>query len=138
MNMSTSGKINKKKNPSFKIFKSDRAGLQFPIGRIYKYLKTGNYAERISIEAPVFLAAVMEYLTTELLEVSGNVAQLNKKVRITPRHIQLALQNDKELRELVAAATIPEGGVMPHIHFQLLSRKTRALPDEKSSSIQKV
>ncbi|XP_043849383.1 histone H2A-beta, sperm-like [Dromiciops gliroides] len=137
--MSTQGKINIKKNSSSKISQSYKAGLRFPIGRIYKYLKTGNYAKRISTEAPIFLAAVLEYLTTELLELSGNVAQANKKIRITPLHIQLALQNDEELQEVLAAVTIPEGGVVPHVHFHLLSRKTpRDLPDKKPSSIQKV
>ncbi|XP_078002249.1 histone H2A-like [Phascolarctos cinereus] len=107
--MSTPGKMIIKKNSSSKISRSYRAGLQFPVGRIYKYLKAGNYAERISAEAPIFLAAVMEYLTAELLELSGNVAQANKKTRISPRHIQLALHNDEELHKLLAGTTIPEG-----------------------------
>lgn len=32
--------------------------------------KKGNYAKRISIEASIFLAAVLEYLITEILGVS--------------------------------------------------------------------
>ena len=43
-----------------------RAGLQFPVGRIHRFMKKGNYAERIGAGAPVYLAAVMEYLVAEV------------------------------------------------------------------------
>ena len=79
------------------ISRSARAGLQFPVGRIARYLKKGKYASRVGAGAPVYLAAVLEYLTAELLELAGNAARDNKKMRIIPRHIQLAVRNDEEL-----------------------------------------
>ncbi|KAL4855219.1 Histone H2AX [Chlorella vulgaris] len=103
---------------------SAKAGLQFPVGRIARYLKKGRYAERIGAGAPVYLAAVLEYLAAEVLELSGNAARDNKKTRIIPRHIQLAVRNDEELSKLLAGVTIAEGGVLPNIHSVLLPKKS--------------
>lgn len=72
------------------------AGLQFPVGRIHRLLKRGNYAQRVGAGAPVYLAAVLEYLAAEILELAGNAARDNKKQRIVPRHLQLAIRNDEE------------------------------------------
>ena len=81
--------------------RSSRAGLQFPVGRITRLLKKGNYSQRVGAGAPVYLAAVLEYLTAEILELAGNAAKDNKKSRIIPRHLQLAIRNDEELNKLL-------------------------------------
>ncbi|GFS30255.1 histone H2A [Nephila pilipes] len=60
--------------------RSSRAGLQFPVGRIHRLLRKGNYAERVGAGAPVYLAAVLEYLAAEVLELAGI---LNLLVRLT-------------------------------------------------------
>eukprot|EP00955_Chlamydomonas_euryale_P103847 365527-Chlamydomonas_euryale.AAC.5 len=103
--------------------RSSKAGLQFPVGRIARYLKRGKYADRLAAGAPVYLAAVMEYLAAEVLELAGNAARDNKKSRIAPRHIQLAVRNDDELSKLLANATIRSGGVMPNVLSELAQRK---------------
>ncbi|XP_028657126.1 late histone H2A.2.2-like [Erpetoichthys calabaricus] len=105
--------------------KSSRAGVQFPVGRIHRLLKKGNYAERVGTGAAVYLAAVLDYLTAEVLELAGNAARDNKKLRILPRHIQLAVRNDEELHRLLGGVTIAEGGVLPNIQAQLLPKKTK-------------
>ena len=46
--------------------RSSKAGLQFPVGRIARFLKAGKYAERVGAGAPVYLAAVLEYLAAEV------------------------------------------------------------------------
>jgi hypothetical protein len=61
----------------------------------------------------VYLAAVLEYLAAEVLELAGNAARDNRKNRIIPRHIQLAIRNDKELSKLLGTVTIVSGGVLP-------------------------
>ncbi|XP_054834364.1 histone H2A-like [Eublepharis macularius] len=107
--------------------RSSRAGLQFPVGRVHRLLRKGNYAERIGGGAPVYLAAVLEYLTAEILELAGNAARDNKKSRIIPRHLQLAVRNDEELNKLLGGVTIAQGGVLPNIHAVLLPKKTEVL-----------
>ncbi|XP_061168658.1 histone H2A-like, partial [Saccostrea echinata] len=105
--------------------RSSRAGLQFPVGRIHRLLRKGNYAERVGAGAPVYLAAVLEYLAAEVLELAGNAARDNKKTRIIPRHLQLAIRNDEELNKLLSGVTIAQGGVLPNIQAVLLPKKTQ-------------
>ncbi|KAG5887221.1 hypothetical protein JTB14_010802 [Gonioctena quinquepunctata] len=111
--MSERGKGNKSKS------RSSRAGLQLPVGRIHRFLRKGNYADRIGTGAPVYLAAVLEYLAAEVLELSGNAARDNKKSRIIPRHLQLAIRNDTELNKLLSGVIIAQGGVLPNIQVLL-------------------
>ncbi|CAI9542116.1 unnamed protein product, partial [Staurois parvus] len=109
-----------------------RAGLQFPVGRVHRLLRKGNYAERVGAGAPVYLAAVLEYLTAEILELAGNAARDNKKTRIIPRHLQLAVRNDEELNKLLSGVTIAQGGVLPNIQAVLLPKKTESHKAAKS------
>ena len=105
--------------------RSAKAGLQFPVGRIARYLRQGRYAARVGSGAPVYLAAVMEYLAAEILELAGNAARDNKRSRIIPRHLQLAVRNDEELNKLMGGVTIASGGVLPNIHAVLLPKKKK-------------
>ncbi|KAF4618183.1 hypothetical protein D9613_011512 [Agrocybe pediades] len=104
--------------------RSAKAGLQFPVGRVHRLLKRGNYAQRVGAGAPVYLAAVLEYLAAEILELAGNAARDNKKQRIVPRHLQLAIRNDEELNKLLGNVVISQGGVVPHIAAELLPSKS--------------
>ncbi|CAK7340822.1 unnamed protein product [Dovyalis caffra] len=112
-----------KPKASKSVSRSQKAGLQFPVGRIARFLKSGKYAERVGAGAPVYLSAVLEYLAAEVLELAGNAARDNKKNRIVPRHIQLAVRNDEELSKLLGSVTIANGGVLPNIHQTLLPKK---------------
>eukprot|EP00249_Psilotum_nudum_P001038 c13306_g1_i1 orf=389-802(+) len=114
------------------VSKSSKAGLQFPVGRLARYLKKGRYAQRIGSGAPVYMAAVLEYLAAEVLELAGNAARDNKKTRIIPRHIQLAVRNDDELGKLLSGVTIAYGGVLPNIHPVLLPKRS-AVTTEKAT-----
>ena len=144
-----------------------KAGLQFPVARLNRYLKKGKYASRVGVVrrrvlfrfisptraeeggcllslaaserrlsgnftlsnsqgAGVYMGAVLEYLCAEILELAGNAARDNKKTRIVPRHIQLAVRNDEELNKLLGSVTIAAGGVLPNIHAVLLPKKSKA------------
>ncbi|GBC04167.1 hypothetical protein RclHR1_05550004 [Rhizophagus clarus] len=107
-----------------RLSRSQKAGLTFPVGRIGRYLRKGNFSQRIGYGAPVYLAAVIEYLVAEVVELAGNAARDNKKARIIPRHIQLAIRNDEELNKLLNQVTISQGGVLPNIHVSLLPKKS--------------
>lgn len=115
---------------------SAKAGLQFPVGRIGRFLRQGKYATRMGAGAPVYLAAVLEYLTAEILELAGNAARDNKKARIVPRHITLAVKNDEELNKLLGGVTIASGGVLPNIHAVLLPKKSATSSKSVSSKSQ--
>jgi len=101
--------------------RSEKAGLQFPVGRVSRYIRQQTKS-RVGAGAPVYLAAVLEYICAEILELAGNAARDNKRTRINPRHIQLAIQNDEELKKLFGKGTIASGGVLPNIHAALLPK----------------
>jgi histone H2A len=101
--------------------RSAKSGLQFPVGRVHRLFKRGNYAQRVGAGAPgksvlsflslsdsspsVYLAAVLEYLAAEILELAGNAARNHNKQRIAPRFLQLAIENDEEYVQLMASWT---------------------------------
>ena len=102
-----------------KISKSHRAGLHFPITKIRNLLKKDSQ-EKISLNGSIFLAAVLEYLSAEIMDLAGTCTKnFNKKI-IVPRYIQLACQHDNELKVLMENAIIADSGVVPNIEPELL------------------
>ena len=105
--------------------RSSKAGLIFPVGRIGSLLRGGRYAKRVGASSAVYLAAVLEYLTAELLELSAKVVaqQKSKSKRITPRAVTVAVRHDDDLGTLLKDVTVSRGGVIPNVHKALEKKK---------------
>jgi len=117
--------------------RSARAGLQFPVSRVEKFIRAASNKGsldssckkggclRIQDTSAVYMAANLEYLVAELLELGGNAARDDKKARITSRHLFVGIENDSELSKMMADLKIfiPNSGVLPHIHAALLPRR---------------
>ena len=116
--------------------RSSKAGLQFPVGRIHRYMKA-RHTGRVGSTAAVYMAAVLEYLTAEILELAGNACNDLKFKRITPRHLQLAIRGDLELDKLLAGITIASGGTLPNIHSVLLIKGSKAYKVAKEAAKKK-
>lgn len=79
--------------------RSAKAGLQFAVWRAEKTVRAAGLP--CGAGAPVYLAAVMEYLTAEMLELSGNSARDAGRRHIQISDVYHACENDEELRALV-------------------------------------
>merc|ERR1712021_237626 len=120
MPVAAKGKAKGKSGKS--VSRSSRAGLNFPVGRVMRHLRKGRFANRVGAGAPVYLAAVLEYLTAEVLELSGNACKSYKKSRIIPRMIFLAVKEDTELDTLLSNTLITTGGVKEHVEPFLVKK----------------
>ena len=107
------GKVAGGKSKKSPTSRSLRAGLIFPVGRVHRAIKRRlAHRSRVGASAAVYAAAVLEYLTAEVLELAGLISSKQNFKRITPRHLCLAIRGDVELDSLIRG-TIAGGGVSP-------------------------
>ena len=85
---------------------STRAGCIFPVGRVNRLIKEGRFSERTSSTSGCFLAAVLEYLCAEALELAGGMCLEAGRKTIAPKDINMGLRSDDELNKLISMTTI--------------------------------
>jgi histone H2A len=115
-----------------KLSQSKRAGLVLPVGRISRQLKRNKYSKRIGRGAPVAVTAIVENLIAEILELAGHVTKRDGKVRVVPKHINIAIRNDEELDRLFKHVSIFSGGVMPSLLLALDKKKRAKAPEAET------
>ena len=101
------------------VSKSSKADLEFPVGRIGRHLRKGCYYKRYSDATAVYLAAVLEYLVSEVLDLAGSACKTEGRKRIVPTNIFSGIQNDDGFVELFSNIIISEGGRSELLHKEL-------------------
>ncbi|CAI9549216.1 unnamed protein product [Staurois parvus] len=113
----------------------------FPFGRGSPFCSEGQtMPSRVGAreELPSILAAFRGMLTAEILVLDGNAARDNKKTRIIPRQLQLAVRNVEELNKLWAGPRSPiaqGGGPAQKIQAWLLPKKSPSAASASSGEI---
>jgi histone H3/H4 len=110
------------------IRRETQAGLVFAVSLCEKFLRTFGASDlNVSKSSSVVLAAVLEYVTSEILKIASVIAKDNKKVIIVIRHIYLAIFNNSELSELVKELRVEflDCGVVPNIRTEFLPNKEK-------------
>ena len=99
--------------------RATRAGLTISVSRPGRLLHRLSIARRISAGAPVYLAAILEYVARQILNRAADLAGSKgakgeeHNVRITVKHIFSAIRGDRDLNELFEAhQTIIGGGAI--------------------------
>lgn len=99
------------KNVNRSISRSMRAGVTFPVNRIRRMMLEQRDGGKVSFTAAVFMTAILEYLTAEIMDLSGEETKNSKKTRIQPRHILMGIRNDEEMNKFLHSTTFSEAGV---------------------------
>jgi hypothetical protein len=122
------------------VSKNTRADIKASIGYAERVLRAeSKQGGRTSDASPVFLAAVLQYITSEIFSLCGDKCKELKKSTIYERHVYLAIASDADLNRLVHTDLrfkILGGGVTPYIYEELLPEMKRVKKAEKRKRMQ--
>ncbi|KAI5942426.1 Histone H2A-Bbd type 2/3 [Manis javanica] len=79
--------------------------LLFLVSHIQRILQESHYSQRMSPSMPVFLAAVIQYLTAKVLELVDNKAQTQGSRHITPEIVDMLFHSNPLLSSLFRETT---------------------------------
>lgn len=93
---------------------TSRAGLCIPVPRVNKKLAKMGISKgvRVGARTPVYVAAAIEYIMGELIDIAGRSVVASKKKRIMASDIVRAYQNDKDLAQVFAGHRVVLGGAV--------------------------
>lgn len=97
------------------VSKSQRAGLTFPVARINRFMKCNSGMKRIGGSAPVYMTAVIEYMTAEIMQLAGNAALGQGRKTVTPDDLTGALRSDADFAKAFAGHGIFVGDKLDKI-----------------------
>jgi histone H2A len=103
------------------VSKQAKAGLTFPVSRTNRTLKARSLMKRVGGSAPVYLAAVVEYIAHEVLEVAGNHTRASKRKRVTPQDVIAGIRGDGELATLFSHIATYTGDKLDNVNGALHS-----------------
>ena len=109
---------------------SAKKGSKFSAGRIATYCKNGRYSERIGAGSPIFMSGVLEYLVFEVIELAAAEAKRDKKARINPNHIQLAIKNDPELAKFFGNGDFVNTQYVPKVKVEKPNGKKKKVESD--------
>lgn len=114
-----------------------RANLFFPVTRIHDYLAWKGTGSGVGEKAAIAVAAGLEYIVQEVLDVTMTQGgqQVKDGTRITPRHVNLAISKDKELKNLFTGGIIRGGGVNPIIFAKKPKKATATAAAVAAASV---
>ena len=117
----TFGRIKGQKYPPT-VRGTTRAGLIVAPSKCSRMMKKMRLSARFGSGGGVFMAGVLQYLMSEILELSGEVCLAKGKQRLAPRHMQLAIRGDEELNKMFAMTQISSGGSINNIQSVLFPK----------------
>lgn len=102
--------------------KQQRAQLILPISRINRLMKQKSGVKRIGGSAAVFLTAVLEYVSSEVLDLASEFCKEQKRKRVNPGDVLMAMRADSELQKLTASTAFVLGDKITGIGKRLMPK----------------
>ena len=83
----------------------------FPTAQVRDHIRS-LAPDEVAAGAPEYMAAVLEYVTADVLQRAGDAARSGAASHITPHHIRQAVRGNADLTELVGEKALEEGGLL--------------------------
>ncbi|XP_072190429.1 histone H2A.J-like [Excalfactoria chinensis] len=133
---SCSGEPSTRREVRTKKSRSSRAGLLFPVSRIERQLRRGQFAERFGASAPVYLAAVLQWVTQKTMDMAGKISKKSNQHCISPLHLQMSVKNSSILKHLLGIEPKYRGKAVPKRKRVTSPSKTKKTKKTKRSNRQ--